>query len=207
MENKFVLLWCLAMAVLLPVSQAAANTRFITIGKFTYVGTSAQTNGEGAVVAVSGYDLHLDTTGITREPISFSNVVLIVKGTRQQSGAINTGLGCGLPPFKAPCDLLFLGGPSAAGFKLAPCARLNKEQDKTQTCVSIAVQLMSMAGKNFSFVLANGEQFCAYGITNIYLLAKPDQAALDPQCDAHGFCKGASVPIILRAAPAKSCSQ
>jgi len=204
--RKFALLWCLAIAIRVPVSQATEHTRSITIGKFTYVGTGSQTKSDSTVVGVSSYELRLDTTGITMEPISFSNVSLLVKGTKQGSGAITTGLGCGLPPQQAPCDLRFEGGPSSAGFSLAPCARLNKEQDWTQTCISIAVQLVSLTGKDFSFALANGKQFCAHGINNIFLLPKPDQAALDPRC-SQGFCKGASVPIILHAAPAKRCSQ
>jgi len=205
--KKFAVLWCLAIAIQLPVSQATAHPRSITIGKFTYVGTGSQTNGDGTAQVVSSYELRLDTTGVTMEPISFSNVSLFVKGTKQGSGAITTGLGCGLPPYKAPCNLLFLGGPRSAGFILAPCARLNKEQDFTQTCISIAVQMVSSKGKNFSFALANGKQFCAYGTNNIFLLSKPDQAALEPRCDAQGFCKGASVRIILHAAPARSCRQ
>ena len=205
--KKFVILACLAISIRVPASQAAADTPSITIGSFTYVGTGAPTNGDGTVSRVSSYELRLNTAGITLEPISFSNLILVVKGTTQGSGAITTGLGCGLPPYEAPCDLRFEGGPSSAGFILAPCAKLNKEQGFTQTCISIAVQLVSSTGKNFSFPLANGNKFCAYGINNIFLLPKPDQAALEPRCDAQGFCKGASVPIILHAAPAKSCSQ
>jgi len=206
-EKKFVFLACVAIAISLFVSQAPAQTRSITIGKLTYLGTGAQKNGDGTVSGVSSYEVHLDTADITIEPISFSNVSLLVKGTEQGSGAITTGLGCGLPPYQAPCDLRFEGGPRSAGFSLAPCAKLNKEQELTQTCISIAVQLVSSTGKNFSFPLANGNKFCAYGISNVFLLAKPGQAALEPRCDAQGFCKGASVPIILHAAPAKSCSQ
>jgi hypothetical protein len=204
-EKKFVFLACVAIAISLFVSQAPAQTRSITIGKLTYLGTGAQKNGDGTVSGVSSYEVHLDTTDITIEPISFSNVSLLVKGTEQGSGAITTGLGCGLPPYQAPCDLRFEGGPRSAGFSLAPCAKLNKEQELTQTCISIAVQLVSSTGKNFSFPLTNGNKFCAYGISNIFLLAKPGQAALEPRCDAQGFCKGASVPIILHSAPAKSC--
>ena len=205
MEKKFVLLACVAIALSLFVSQAPAQTRSITIGKFTYVGTGPQTNSDGTVSEVSSYEVRLDTTNITIEPISFSNLILLVKGTEQGSGAITTGLGCGLPPYEAPCDLRFEGGPRSAGFSLAPCAKLNKEQELTQTCISIAVQLVSSTGKNFSFPLTNGNKFCAYAISNIFLLAKPGQAALEPRCDAQGFCKGASVPIILHSAPAKSC--
>jgi hypothetical protein len=204
-EKKFVFLACVAIAISLFVSQAPAQTRSITIGKLTYLGTGAQKNGDGTVSGVSSYEVHLDTADITIEPISFSNVSLLVKGTEQGSGAITTGLGCGLPPYQAPCDLRFEGGPRSAGFSLAPCAKLNKEQELTQTCISIAVQLVSSTGKNFSFPLANGNKFCAYGISNVFLLAKPGQAALEPRCDAQGFCKGASVPIILHSAPAKSC--
>ncbi|MGA9986973.1 MAG: hypothetical protein WA383_18325 [Terriglobales bacterium] len=207
MGKKFVLVACLATAICASVSQATAHTQSITIGKFTYVGTGPQTNSDGTVSEVSSYKVRLDTTNITIEPISFSNLILLVKGTEQGSGAITTGLGCGLPPYEAPCDLRFEGGPRSAGFSLAPCAKLNKEQELTQTCISIAVQLVSSTGKNFSFPLANGNKFCAYGISNVFLLAKPGQAALEPRCDAQGFCKGASVPIILHAAPAKSCSQ
>ena len=196
MGKKFVLAACLAIAIWLPVSQANAHTPSITIGEFKYVGT---------VSGVSSYEVHLDTTNITIEPISFSNVILFVKGTKQGSGPITTGLGCGLPPYEAPCVLRFEGGPSP--FTLAPCAKLNQEQELTQNCISIAVQLVSSTGKNFSFALANGNKFCAYGINSIFLLPKPGQAALEPRCNAQEFCKGASVPIVLHAAPAKSCSQ
>lgn len=205
MGKKFVLAACLAIAIWLPVSQANAHTPSITIGEFTYRGTGPQTNSDGTVSEVSSYEIHLDATKVTIEPISFSNVILFVKGTKQGSGPITTGLGCGLPPYEAPCVLRFEGGPSP--FTLAPCAKLNQEQALTQTCISIAVQLVSSTGKNFSFALANGNKFCAYGINNVFLLPKPGQAALEPRCDAQGFCKGASVPIVLHAAPAKSCSQ
>jgi hypothetical protein len=203
--KKFVLAACLAIAIWLPVSQANAHTPSITIGEFTYRGTGPQTNSDGTVSEVSSYEIHLDTTKVTIEPISFSNVILFVKGTKQGSGLITSGLGCGLPPYEAPCVLRFEGGPSP--FTLAPCAKLNQEQELTQTCISIAVQLVSSTGKNFSFALANGNKFCAYGINNVFLLPKPGKAALEPRCDAQGFCKGASVPIVLHAAPAKSCTQ
>lgn len=205
--KKFAFLWFLVIALWVPVSRANTLYESITIGKFTYVGTAAETNGDGVVSGVSSYELHLDTTGITMEPIHFSNAIVFVKGTKQGSGAITTGFGCGLPPYQAPCNLVFLGGPSSDGFVLAPCASLNAEQDLKQNCISIAVQLVSVTGENFSFALANGDRFCAYGIYNIVLQSKPDHVALDPRCDAQGFCEGASVPIILRAAPSGSCSQ
>jgi hypothetical protein len=190
----------LFLLALLPVSRATAQTRSITIGKLTYVGTGASNGG----AVVSSYEILLDTTGITEEPIAFSNVILFVKGTSlstQRAGfpQITTGPGCGQGS-GPPCNLLFRGGHRLL---LARCAA----KDLTQTCISIGTQLVSLTGKNFRFALANGQQFCTYGITNIFLRAKPNQTALDPHCNAEGFCKGASVPIILHAAPAKSCSQ
>src|SRR5437867_1849635 len=103
------------LLALLAVSQATAETRSITIGKFTYLGTGTQTRSGGTVIqGVSSYELVFDTGGVTAEPIPFSI--------------------------------------------------------------------------NNTFVLANHE------------------AALDPQCDAQGFCKGTSAPIVLRRAPARSCN-
>jgi len=132
---------------------------------------------------------------------------LFVKGSRQgtqSSGfpTLTTGNGCGQNDTFPPCDLIFEGGPSSAGFQLAPCAL---QDNVTQTCISIALQLVSLTGKNFSFLLADGEQFCAFGINNTFVLAN-HESALDPQCNAQGFCKGASAPIVLRAAPARSCN-
>lgn len=206
MGKKFAFVWFLVIALWVPISRANTHSQSITVGKFTYLGTAAETNGDGVVSGVST-ELELDTTGFTMEPMHFSNAILFVKGTKQGSGTITTGSGCGLPPYRGPCNLIFLGGPSSAGFVLAPCAILNGEQSWTQTCISIAVQLVSSTGKNFSFALADGDRFCAYGIYNIVLQSKPDHVALDPRCDAQGFCDGASVPIILRAAPSGSCSQ
>ena len=174
------------LLALLAVSQATAETRSITIGKFTYLGTGTQTRSDGTVIqGVSSYELVFDTGGVTAEPIPFSNAILFVKGSRQgtqSSGfpTITTGNGCGQNDTFPPCDLIFEGGPSSAGFQLAPCA------------------------KNFSFLLADGEQFCAFEINDTFVLAN-HEAALDPQCDPQGFCKGASAPIVLRRAPARSC--
>src|SRR5947207_11557999 len=194
------------LLALLAVSQATAAARSITIGKFTYLGTGTQTRSDGTVIqGVSSYELVFDTGDVTAEPIPFSNAILFVKGSRQgtqSSGfpTITTGNGCGQNDSFPPCD--FEGGPSSAGFQLAPCAL---QDNVTQTCISIALQLVSLTGKNFSFLLADGEQFCAFGINNTFVLAN-HEAALDPQCDAQGFCKGASAPIVLRRAPARSCN-
>src|SRR5256885_2601486 len=63
------------------VSQATAETRSITIGKFTYLGTGTQTRSDGTVIqGVSSYELVFDTGGVTAEPIPFSNAILFVKG-------------------------------------------------------------------------------------------------------------------------------
>jgi hypothetical protein len=196
------------LLALLAVSQATAQTKSITIGKFTYRGTGTQTLGNGTVIpGVSSYELIFDTAGVTAEPIPFSNAILFVKGSSQDTQSsgfptITTGNGCGQNPTFPPCDLLFEGGPSSASFQLAPCAL---QDNVTQTCISIALQLVSLTGKNFSFFLADGEQFCAFGINNTFVLAE-HEAALDPQCNAQGFCQGASAPIVLRRAPARSCN-
>src|SRR3989441_13365672 len=194
------------LLALLAVSQATAETRSITIGKFTYLGTGTQTRDGTVIPGVSSYELVFDTGGVTAEPIPFSNAILFVKGSSQgtqSSGfpTITTGNGCGQNDTFPPCDLIFQGGPGA-GFQLAPCAL---QDNVTQTCISIALQLVSLTGKNFSFLLADGEQFCAFGINDTFVLAE-HEAALDPQCNAQGFCKGASVPIVLRRAPARSCN-
>ena len=95
MPRKCILLSCFAIAILFLASQAVARPRSIRIGEFTYLGTNTQTQSDGSVITVSSYQLHLDTTGITTEPISFSDVTLFVKGTKQTSGTITTGFGCG----------------------------------------------------------------------------------------------------------------
>lgn len=192
----------LLLAALCP---ASAQTKSITIGKFTYVGTGAQTDGS----VESLYQLDLDATGIAVDPIAFRNVILQVRGTKVGTHStgfpvITTGPGCGNPPYQTSCSLLFTG---KKGTVLTTCASYDSvTQAFTQNCVSIAVQFVSLTGKNFSFALVDGEQFCTYGITNIFLEAKPDQKALDPQCDSSGFCKGASVPVVLHAAPVNSCN-
>jgi len=194
------------LLALLAVSQATAQTRSITIGTFTYRGTGTQISDGMVIQGVSSYELVFDTAGVTAEPIPFSNAILFVKGSSQGTQSfgfptITTGNGCGQNPTFPPCDLLFEGGPSSA-FHLAPCAL---QDNVTQTCISIALQLVSLTGKNYSFLLADGEQFCAFGINNTFVLAE-HEAALDPQCNAQGFCKGASAPIVLRRAPARSCN-
>src|SRR5438128_11268094 len=105
------------LLALLAVSQATAETRSITIGKFTYLGTGTQTRSDGTVIqGVSSYELVFDTGGVTAEPIPFRNAVLFVKGSSQgtqSSGpTITTGNGCGQNDTFSPCDLIFAGGPS-----------------------------------------------------------------------------------------------
>ena len=58
------------LLALLVVSQATAETKSITIGKFTYVGTGTQTRSDGTVIqGVSSYELVFDTGGVTEEPM------------------------------------------------------------------------------------------------------------------------------------------
>jgi hypothetical protein len=184
------------------------RTKSITIGNFEYLGSSIQTSGSGTSEVVSLYKLNLDSTAITVAPITFANVSFMVKGSSlssQQGGfpVITTGPGCGVPGVSAPCSLLAQGG--GEGFLLQPCAKLAADQTLTQDCVSIALQLVSPTGKNFSLQLADGETFCTSGITNIFVLAPDNKVAVDPQCDVNNFCKGASVPVILRGLPIQNC--
>jgi len=204
--NKFIFLSCLA-TVLFPASQALAGPRSVHIGTFTYLGTRAETRADGKVVPVSSYKLHLETAGITSQPISFRDAIIFIKGTKQDNGTTSTGFGCGQLFSEEQCNLIFAGGPSSDGFILAPCAKVNRDKSLTQNCISIGVQLVSSTGKNFDIALSNGEHFCAYAINNVFLLPRPNQAALDPRCDTQGFCRGASVPINLDAAPSNSCKR
>jgi hypothetical protein len=185
-----------------------SRTKSITIGNFEYLGSAIQTSSDGASEVVSSYKLNLDATGMTAAPITFGNVSFLVKGSNlssQQGGfpVITTGPGCGVTGVTAPCSLLARGGEE--GFLLQPCAKLAPDQTLTQDCISIALQLVSPTGKNFSFQLADGEAFCTSGITNIFVLADENKTALDPQCDANNFCKGASVPVVLRGLPTQNC--
>lgn len=190
----------LAILLVLFAISAGAQTKSITIGKLTYDGYFV----EGGI-AFSAYEYLLDTSGITKEPIVFHNVILNIKGatsgTYPQFPEITTGPGCGTPGITVPCDVLFR--PSGA----FTCA---KTKDGgltwTQTCISIALQFISLTGKNFSVTLVDGSKFCVYGVNNVYLEAQPDQRELDPQCNAQSFCKGISVPIILKAAPRCTCN-
>jgi len=193
-----------SLLLLLALCPAVAQTKSITIGKFQYVGTGVTPDG----LVESNYQLDLDATGITVDPVAFRNVIVVVKGTRQGTypsfPIITTGPGCGNPPYQTPCSLIFTG---AKGFPLATCATYNSvTQQFTQNCISGAVQFVSLTGKHFSFALVDGEQFCTYGITNIFLDAKPGQRELNPHCGADGFCAGESVPVVLHAAPSTSCN-
>jgi hypothetical protein len=195
----------LLLLALLP-QKAPAQTQQITIGQLKYIGTGVQSDGS----VESLYELGLDATNVTVDPITFSNIILTVKGTAfgtKQGGFpfITTGLGCGNPPYQTSCDLLFTG---KVGTKLATCATYNAVKNTfKQSCVSIGLQFVSSTGKNVAITLSDGSNICTNGIANVFLLAKQDQVALDPQCGADGFCVGASVPVILHAVPAGSCNQ
>jgi hypothetical protein len=211
------ILWAVILLVLLAISAAVAQTtnsaapqtRSITIGSFVYRGSATQTSSSsGTIEAVSTYELFLDATDITVNPITFGNAIFLVNGSSvssKQGGLpiITTGPGCGNPTLQTSCVLLVLGGSE---FQLPACASIAANQTLIQNCISVALQLVSTTGKNFSFHLVGGETFCTSGITNIFLLAKQNQAALDPQCDVNNFCKGASAPVVLRALPIKNCN-
>jgi hypothetical protein len=204
MHRKSFAKWllCFLLVCYTCVGQATAQT--ITIGSIRYDSSWVQPG----VGVESAYELLLNTDGVTLDPIPFQNVTIFVKGgkaeTKQEYQIITTGLGCGNPPFQTPCDLLWLGGTS---FQLPACAKLNAEGVLVQDCVSIAVQFESLTGTNASFFLADGvTSFCTYAYNTTILPVKTDQMALDPDCGVDGFCKGTSVPVVLHAAPAKSCN-
>lgn len=164
----------LMLSLAVAQTSKTSRTKSITIGNFEYLGSAIQTSSDGASEVVSSYKLNLDATGMTSAPITFGNVSFLVKGSSlssQQGGfpVITTGPGCGVTGVTASCSLLAQGGEE--GFLLQPCAKLAPDQTLTQDCISIALQLVSPTGKNFSFQLADGEAFCTSGITNIFVLA------------------------------------
>ena len=192
------------VTVLLFVLSAAAQTKQITIGKFSYVGSSNQTLADGSVIQTSMYDMTLNTVGITAQPITFKDATMIVKGSKANTiSPITTGNGCGVNSTFPPCEVGGFGGPSSLGYILPPCA---VGVALVQDCISIALQLTSTTGKNFNITLADGTQFCTYAVSNTFVLARQGQTALNPQCNALGFCKGVSAPIVLHAASATSCT-
>jgi hypothetical protein len=178
------------LLVLFAISAQAQTS--ITIGYYKYDGVFWQNNQVN-----SSYEFELDTKGITKQPIIFHDIIFNVKGAVQgtypEFPYITTGLGCGLPPYQTPCDILFT--PTAKDFQCAT----TKHQGNTwhQNCISIALQMVAPGGKDFTFELVDGTKFCASGITNIFLEAPPDNKALDPICSFRG-CRGIQVPIILK---------
>ena len=194
------------LALFLLVGMSFAQTKSINIGSLQYQGTGPFVNPKGVTVQASDYQLNLDSSTTTVNPIAFSSVVMFIKGTQGDIGALTTGPGCGTPGITYPCGIFFFGGP---GLFYPACATLNTRINVyRENCLSIALQLTSMstssspAGKNFTIPLLNGETFCAYGITNIYLTAKPDQTGLSPipVPNEPGFWTPVSVPIVLQAA-------
>ena len=193
--------------VFLMAGLASAQTKQITIGSLQYAGTAVSIFD--GVTVESAYNVNLDASKVAVDPIEFKNIEMIVLGGRAGSGPINTGPACGTDPESTvPCQLSFtsiLGNPQT----LPVCATLTNRpwpNNFTQNCVSIAAQLKSKTGGNFTIQLLDGETFCTYGVTNVYLTTPPNQLALSPNCSQDpGFCGAVSTPIVLRALPAKSC--
>jgi len=200
----------LAILVALAVPQAFTQTRSLNIGSLQYEDNQPWTLPDGKIIQASAYGFNLDASAVAVDPITFNNVALFVKGSTArtkgpQFPVITTGPGCGTPGITFPCSVTYFGGP---GLPLPACATLDaKTNTYVDNCVVIALQLTSLTGKNFTIALLNGETFCAYGITNVYLTAKADQATVGPTSVPNdpGFWKPASTPIILEAAPARSC--
>ena len=113
-----------------------ANADSITIGSLTYLGTE---NG------VSGYQLSLNTTGITLQPLSFSNVILSIKGVSVDAG-----------PRTTPMFLLFTGGNDRA---LPACP-----------CNSVLLELAFLSpNRQLTFSLMNGKSFTTSSVVRINL--------------------------------------
>jgi hypothetical protein len=191
----------------LMTGMAYAQTKQITIGSLEYGGTAVSIFD--GVTVESSYIVNLDASKVAVDPIAFKNIEMIVLGGRAGSGPVNTGPACGTDPEStAPCQMSFtsiLGNPQT----LPVCATLTNRpwpNNFTQNCISIAAQLTSKTGGNFAIHLLDGETFCTYGVTNVYLTTPPNQLALSPNCSQEpGFCGAVSTPIVLRALPAKSC--
>ena len=183
------------------------QTKAINIGSYTYRGTF-KTLSDGSAGASSDFDLYLDAEGVTVDPIVFGNVIFRVKGASLPTKGhgfttITTGPGgCIDYPDAPPCELIATGEKGAF---LPACGTLSSTGVLTQNCIAIAVQLISLTGKNFSFQLVDGETFCAPAITNIFVDAKANQLALDGRCDINNFCYGESVPVVIHALPAQNC--
>jgi hypothetical protein len=80
-------------------ASAGAQANSITIGQFQYLGTDSQ--------GVSGFEVILNTTGVTASALMLKDLRLTENGTAENAGAITT-----------PTAILFLGGP---GFRLPAC--------------------------------------------------------------------------------------
>ena len=137
------------LLLLLLISPAIAKTNFVTIGTLTYLGT----NQSGSAFRVT-----LDPRAITLQPLSFSNVTMLVEDTSQDSGAITT-----------PVTLLYIGG---IGNGLASCAN---------GCSSIAVRLVSANAKPFTFTILNGEEFVTFAVTTTLMRKPPGHRFIQPQ--------------------------
>jgi hypothetical protein len=174
-----------SVAIVLMACTAFAQTKHFQIGTFEYQG-----NG--------GYFVNLDASLVTKAPITFGSITFFVQGESQVSSPDpTTGPTCGtvIGAIAPPCRM---------GMNNLP---LCTSSVGVEDCVSIAAQFVSTTGKNFIIPLLDGENFCAERITNVYLTTPANEVALNPLCeiDNPGFCKGVTVPIVLRAATASSC--
>lgn len=103
-----------------------ARADSITIGALTYLGTED---------GVSGYQLSLNATGITLQPLSFADVILSIKGVVLDAG-----------PMTTPTFLLFTGGQDRV---LPACP-----------CSSVLLDLSFLSpNSQLTFTLINGQSF------------------------------------------------
>jgi hypothetical protein len=112
------------LSLLLLTGSAWATS--ITIGQLEYLSTTQ---------GISGYKVIFNTTGVTAQPLAFTNATLSVGGRHESTGPIGT----------ATLPILFEGGPTL-GLPACPCT-------------SLRLLLLFPGNTPITFTLANGQQF------------------------------------------------
>lgn len=156
-------LFCVAVLLALPAS--AQRTKAVTIGTLTLGGTDQF----GTLFTVK-----LDASAVTAQTLQFYDAALTVTtDTTTATQHSHPSLGV----ITLPETIAFIGGTSVA--TLPGCAN---------GCKSIELQLLSLTGTPFSFVLLNGQTFSTYAVSTTFLEPLPGHLFLQT---------GQSTPIVL----------
>jgi hypothetical protein len=179
-----------------------APTKYLQIGDLWYNGTTTM---PGGTTLESNYGLDMNAVKLTVAPIPFSNIqMFVLGGSAGTDQPVSTGPTCGTVERATapPCQMEWSSGPGGL-----PVCGTQVGDTIVENCISIAIQLTSVTGKNFNIPLLNGQNFCAQGVTNVYLTTPNNELALDPGCNTvQEFCRyTVSAPIILREGAAGSC--